>query len=379
MNGARADSCHFSAHRSHTSRFHSHDCRLKRATLDNAAGDKPAGKQRYLALGALLLLLFGWWVVLSPSPRALVVYCAHDAEYAEPLLKKFERETGIPLEIRFDTEATKSLSLVQLIQQEAEHPRCEVFWSGEILGTMNLAKKGLLTPYQGTGAARIPEKFKDPAGLWTGFGARLRVWIVNTKYLPPKQEAIDKAWQENLTKFAIAKPLYGTTLTHYAALWNLWGPDKLKAWHAESRKKGIQEVDGNARVKDLVKQGFCWAGFTDTDDYLVAKDQKYPVDCLPVRVGTGGTICIPNTIAIIKGTRHLPEAQRLVDFLLSEETELALAASAARQIPLGPVDETKLSDEVRQLQVWAREGIDLRPLVEARHNCLEWLKGIYLQ
>ncbi|MFO1021151.1 MAG: hypothetical protein U0903_10700 [Planctomycetales bacterium] len=50
----------------------------------------------------------------------------------------------------------------------------------------------------------------------------------------------------------------------------------------DRRKRGIQEVDGNARTLDLVAQGTLgWAGFTDTDDYLVAKDRKFPVDCLP--------------------------------------------------------------------------------------------------
>ena len=69
----------------------------------------------------------------------------------------------------------------------------------------------------------------------------------------------------------------------------------------------------------------------------------------------------------------------LIDFLASAETELALARSKSRQVPLGPVDETQLSDEVRRLKEWAAEGVDLRPLLPARRECLVWLKSEYLR
>jgi len=97
----------------------------------------------------------------------------------------------------------------------------------------------------------------------------------------------------------------------------------------------------------------------------------------PVRLDDGKTICIPNTVAIIHGARHAGAARKLVDFLLSEETELALANSKSRQIPLGPVAMDKLPAEVRELAQWARDGEDLTALGKARAECLAWLKLIY--
>ena len=100
---------------------------------------------------------------------------------------------------------------------------------------------------------------------------------------------------------------------------------------------------------------------------------------LPVRLDGGRTICIPNSVAIIQGTERLAAAQRLVDFLLSAETELALAASKSRQIPLGPVDEAKLRDEIRRLKSWAAQGYPLNSLGPGRAACLRWLKSEYLR
>ncbi len=118
-------------------------------------------------------------------------------------------------------------------------------------------------------------------------------------------------------------------------LWHLWGPEKLKAWHADWRRRGVQEVAGNAQVKNLVAEGVCDLGWTDTDDYFEALDAGKHVAALPVRVDGGRTICIPNTVAIVKGARHQAEARRLVDYLLSAQTEVALANSEARQVPRG--------------------------------------------
>ena len=57
-------------------------------------------------------------------------------------------------------------------------------------------------------------------------------------------------------------------------------------------------------VKDLVAEGVCDMGFTDTDDYFEARDDGKPVGAQPVRMEDGATICIPNTVSLIHGARH---------------------------------------------------------------------------
>lgn len=325
----------------------------------------------------VVALVFAYWFLWKGYQDSLVVYCAHDAVYAEKVLRDFERRTGIPLDIRYDTEATKSLGLVELLIREKDYPRCDVFWNNELLGIADLQERGILHPYKGSGFARIPTGFKDPDGHWVGFAARMRVYIVNTEKMKCTEQAIADRLAGDLSRVAIAKPLYGTTLTHYSVLWHLWGPEKLKGWHHDCHARGIAELTGNADVKNSVAQGVCDFGFTDTDDFYVAKDEGKPVDMLPVRLENGTVICIPNTVAIVKGTRHLEAAQQLVDYLLSEDCELALANSKSRQIPLGPVDRMRLTEEVKELKAIAQKGYPLTGLREARAQCLSWLKSEY--
>ena len=152
--------------------------------------------------------------------------------------------------------------------------------------------------------------------------------------------------------------------------------------------------------------GTCDAGLTDSDDAFVAIDDGMPVQMLPVRVtslsseslptdsrnpslnakpdkvlgkSAGFTICIPNTVGIINGTKRRQAAQQLIDFLTSKETELALAKATSRQIPLGPIDPAQLPNDLRNLTEWSRDGIDLRSLLPARRECLKWLQSEYLK
>jgi iron(III) transport system substrate-binding protein len=325
------------------------------------------------------VFLLAYAVVWRRTSDPLVVYCAHDSVYSDAVLRDFESSTGVAVAPKYDTEATKSLGLVELLIREKERPRCDVFWNNELLGTLQLQAEGVLQSYKGRGYERIPQAFKDPDGHWVGFGARLRVYIVNTDRLDPTERAVGQTLDGDLSRVAIAKPIYGTTLTHYTVLWDLLGESGLKEWHADLRERGVLEATGNAHVKNLVAQGTCDLGFTDTDDYFVARDEGRPVAVLPIRLPDGSTICIPNTVCIIKGTRRPGDAQRLVDYLLSAECELALARSKSRQIPLGPADEAGLPPEVRELKEWAAAGVRLAGLGPARTACLTWLKQEYVQ
>ena len=76
----------------------------------------------------------------------------------------------------------------------------------------------MLESHKGVGWQRIPAQFRDPDGRWTGFAARLRVIILRDG-APVWNDA--RLLDGDLSRFAMAKPLYGTTLTHYTVLWQI--------------------------------------------------------------------------------------------------------------------------------------------------------------
>ncbi len=330
---------------------------------------------------ALVLIVFvaAWVSVSRRSEDALIVYCAHDLIFAEQVLKDFEAETGIKVVVVGDTEATKSLGLVQRLLREKNNPKCDVFWNNQVLGTMQLADAGVLQSYKGSGFERIPDRFKDANGRWTGFAGRLRVWIINTELMPVDEAGAAPHFESgDLSRMAIANPMYGTTLSHFSLLWNELGDEEMKEWYEDLKHRGCKIVPGNATVKNLVAKGVCDFGWTDTDDFFVGLDEGQPVAMLPIR-HEGKTICLPNSVAMIQGTRRQGDAARLIDYLLSEKVELDLARSASRQVPLGPVDEKLLPEEVKPLAIWANESVDVTQFAKARVECLHWLQAEALE
>src|SRR5262245_56706394 len=114
----------------------------------------------------------------------VILYCAHDREFAEPILQDFTARTGIDVVARHDSEANKSVSLVEALLRESAHPRCDVHWNNEILGTSRLERVGVLAPYESPSAADYPPRWWGPTHAWHAFAARARVIAVNTRLVP---------------------------------------------------------------------------------------------------------------------------------------------------------------------------------------------------
>src|ERR1019366_2421809 len=89
---------------------------------------------RLLAVCLLALLPFFLLSCRNQSSR-VVVYCAHDREFANDILKQFAQESGLAVDISYDTEANKSVGLYDNLVREASQPRCDVHWNNEILAT----------------------------------------------------------------------------------------------------------------------------------------------------------------------------------------------------------------------------------------------------
>ena len=271
----------------------------------------------------------------------VVVYTALDQSFSEPVLALFEERSGIEVRAVYDTEATKTVGLVNRLLAERDRPRCDVLWNNEVVRTVMLKRRGVLAAYESPSAADIPAAFRDSENYWTGFAARARVLIYNTEQLEAAQvpfsiEELGKPqWRKRVS---LAFPMFGTTATHAAALFAYMGDDAAREYFRAMKANGIVIVDGNASSKDAVARGEVPIGFTDTDDAQVALSQGKPVGMHFPDQGEGqmGTLVIPNTVSMIKGCPHPKEARQLIDFLLSREVGELLAKSGSAQMPLRP-------------------------------------------
>jgi len=111
----------------------------------------------------------------------VVAYTSVDQVVSEPIFRTFEAQSGVAVHAVFDTEETKSTGVLNRLLAEAQSPRADVFWSGDPVRPFILIARGLVEPYVSPNAAGIPAPFKASDGAWTGFAARARILLVNTR------------------------------------------------------------------------------------------------------------------------------------------------------------------------------------------------------
>ena len=159
--------------------------------------------------------------------------------------------------------------------------------------------------------------------------------VVNTKLVPKDErprsieDLADPKWRG---KVGMAKPLFGATATHAAALFAFWGAEKAEDYYRRLKQNQIVIESGNKQVAVDVAAGRLAFGVTDTDDALEEFEHGQPVEIVypDQQPGGIGTFFFPNTLAVIKGGPHPDAARRLIDFLLSPDVEGELAGRPQR-------------------------------------------------
>ena len=314
------------------------------------------------------------------SGRVVVIYAAQDQVYAEPILREFEKETGIKVKAVYDSEAVKTVGLANRLLAERSHPQCDVFWGNEEMRTRQLAAQDV---------------FRETNG-WAAFGYRSRRIVINTNLvaagilpavepgvqpggksvvrndgkenssvptlsganpggkMPPSTagrmpaatsllELTNETWRG---KVALAFPQFGTTATHFHALRQLWGETRWLAWCRALAANKPFIVDGNSEVVKFVARGEAWIGLTDSDDIFAGQREGLPVAALPL---SDEQLLIPNTVAVIRNASHPANAQKLFDFLQRREVADKLVQANALESATAATDTTTLKPDWNSL------------------------------
>ncbi len=293
------------------------------------------------------VLALGWLIGLpawaaSSAAQSVVVYVSEDQVFAAPILDNFEKETGIRVKAVYDTEESKSTGVMNRLIAEKNNPQADVYWANEVVRAEVLKEKGIATSYVSPNAAEIPVAFRDPEGYWTGFSARARVLLVK-KGLKEKPGSIsdytDPRWR---ARTVIANPVFGTTTDYMAALFLLWGNERAQTFMNQMKENQVKISSSNGESADLVSSGEFDFSLVDSDDVVNRMKQGKGVEMVVPDQGKDGigSLILPNAVVLIKNSPHPEQGRKLIDYLLSKETERKLAFAECAQIPLHPGVET---------------------------------------
>ena len=328
-----------------------------------------------LILTASIFTLFG----CGGRDREIVnIYVSEDMPFSKPVLEEFERQSGIKVNALYDSEESKSSGVVNRLIAEKNNPQADLYWANEPIRAEVLRKKGVLTPYKSPNIATIDKNFIQKDYYWSGFSARVRLFIVKKGLKNRPKSIFDYANKKFKSKAVIANPLFGTTTAHIASLFVKLGDKEAKEFLEKLKSNNVAISTSNGESATLVAKGRYDFSLVDSDDAISRLRDGKSVEFIYPDQGKDdlGAFVIPNCVMLIKNAKHPKNAKKLIDFLLSKKSEQILAKLPCAQIPLHkgllPPKDLKSIEEIKVMRVDYEKVAD--KLLKIQPLLKEWLK-----
>ncbi|MGH3029497.1 MAG: iron ABC transporter substrate-binding protein [Gaiellaceae bacterium] len=265
----------------------------------------------------------------AQSGGTLTVYSGREEEIVEPLFAMFEEETGIDVEVRFGDSA----ELAATIAEEGENSPADVFFAQDPGSLGAIEGAGLLAELPDDVLGRVDERFRDPDGHWVGTSGRARVIAYNTDVLSEDElpdsilDFADPAWEGRIG----FPPTNASFQAFVTAMRLSEGDDATREWLEGIKANDPQLYESNTPTVEAVASGEIDVGFVNHYYLYIVKAEQpdAPVANHYLESGDPGALVSVAGAAVLDGAGNAAEAERFVDFLLSEEGQRFYAEEAA--------------------------------------------------
>ena len=291
----------------------------------------------------------------------LVIYNAQHEELIDVVAKKFEKKTGLDVELRNGSD----LELANQIVAEGKASPADVFLTENSPAMSLVQSKGLLTKLDGPTLLHVPANYRADDGTWTGFAARSTVLVYNTDLVKPADlptSLLDLAKPEWKGKVSFS-PTGADFQAIVSAVLSLEGEEKTKEWLAGLKRNG-EVYDGNNVVLQSVNKGDVATGIIY--HYYWYRDQEESgenSDSSQLHFFGNqdpGAFVSLSGAGVLKGGDHQDNAQRFVKYLTSAEGQQVIADSYALEYTLNP--EVELGRGVKGLDDLDPPSLDVSDL-----------------
>ncbi len=212
----------------------------------------------------------------------------------------------------------------------------DVRWDDEPYGAIAAAARGELLPAPESGKD-VPPLWRDPGGSWVAVGGRAEVLLVAVDELgdhgaPVRFTALTEPWLKG--KVALASPIGGMSLAHFAALYQAWTSYRMEAWLSQLKTNEPQLYDTDEEVRQAVVSGRAVVGIVSSDEAAKAAASAAHVLTVYPNQRSIGTFVWPTALSVPKSAKNPEAAQKLAERLADRNTEQLLVARVPGYLPL---------------------------------------------
>ena len=322
-------------------------------------------------LKLFFVIILNFTVFNSLKANELKIYSERQPLLIEPLLKEFEKDTGIKVEWIYSKKG-----LVQKIILEKSNPVADIFLSSDISRLIDISEAGASVKIQPL--ATVPTNLQSD--YWAGLTQRARIIYVNKDLNIKNINYEDLAHEDYKGKICVRSGFHPYNISLFASLMAHHSEEWLETYLTDLKANLARKPQGNDR--DQVKAiyaGVCdysignhyyFFKMQDNDDQKVWLNKATVV--FPNQENRGTHVNISG-IAILNPNK-LELAEKLVQFLAGKKAQ-SIYANDNNEFPVSP--EVSVSEKVKKLAGNAKfDSLDLEKLASNRKAVINLLNKI---
>ena len=266
----------------------------------------------------------------EPASTKLMVYTSNSETFIEPIIKEFEAQTGISVEVV----SAGAGELIKRIQTEKDNPQGDVQWGGAISSLGNVAEE-CFEPYVSANEDAVHADYKNTDGYVSRFTVVVRCLLANTNL---KGDLTIEGYEDILNpqlkgKIAACDPAQSSSAFGHLAnqLYAMGNGNPDDGW--EYMEKFVENLDdkllnSSSAVWKGVADGEYTVGLTYEEVASSALQDGAPVEVVYMKEGV---FTEPDGMAIIKGAKNMDNAKQFIDFLTSKEIQTMISTELNRR------------------------------------------------
>ncbi|WP_078429420.1 extracellular solute-binding protein [Alkalihalobacterium alkalinitrilicum] len=261
----------------------------------------------------------------------LVVYSARNENFVQPLLEKFEAETGV------EVVALHGAEPLQIVE-EAGNVQADIYISNDLGALGYLHNEGLLTGANPEGIETIPAEFRADDNAYFAISARSRGFIYNkdmiTEEEMPKsiEDLFDAKWADVEGGYAITRGGNGGMIGNVSALRYEWGDEKAAEWVTSIKENAAGIYNGHGDIRRAVGEGLHSFGLVNNyyfhQQLLEPQDNNVGFIYLDQEEGQMGVIANAAGVGLVADGPNEANALAFLEWVLLPENQVAFVGES---------------------------------------------------
>jgi len=292
-------------------------------------------------------------VGLQAYAQGLTVYSGRSEGLVEPLVKQFEKDTGIRVNVRYGRDA----ELLAAIQEEGSRSPADVFWSNTSVALEAAVERNLLAKLPAD-LLKKPSAFVPSHGRWIPTSARFRVLAYNPSKIKPADlppSVMDLPKNPTLKGRIGWTPTYSSFQEFIAAMRLLQGDTATRTWLETMKGSGAKSYPNNPAMLDALRAGEIDVALTnhyyiqrivagvaegefegkDENEAEAQREAKAGVATYYFAPGDTGSLALVTGAGILSSSKQFTNASRFLSYLVGA-TAQRFIIKEIREYPVIP-------------------------------------------